>query len=343
MKRSWSKFWLLWLCLLLSIFAIKYVNAAEDEEITIAVDIDLSGTVLNVSQLHTLHLWNGSTNGTLKVVGNKLKFSNWLVVWQNSTVGSSEHVVIGWWAGNSIGNGWNYAWIGWWQYNQANANYSVIGGWQYNQANANYSVIGGWYYNRAYNDNSVIGWWQSNQAYYWVVLGGVSNTAYKNSLAMGKTATSNEGSFAWNAYASKNLWRITASNGILIGTTSSIDWVNLVVDGAVKIAGDTSAGVKWDVRYVWGCFYVYDGDKWHVINRWNDNGNNSECTAFPQSNLSKYCEFGNTVLWEGDQAIAFKVPHSTNCNNYKTTVTCRDWALDKPQYKYSYCYSINAN
>ena len=220
--------------------------------------------------------------------------------------------------------------IWWGNTNKANWENAVVVGWDHNTS-AGWSVVVWWKWNNAV-DGGIVLWWEGN-------------TWRPNSLALGKNATSNEGSFAWNWTASEDSAYINASNGTLINTTTPIAWVNLVVDGAVKVEWNTTdAWVYWEIRYVGGCFYWYDGSKWHVMNRWNDRNNNNECGAFP-STTAKFCYFGNTILWDGDTAIAYQNPYSTNCSasTNRKTVTCINWSLSPSWYTHPYCYPIHAN
>jgi hypothetical protein len=344
MKYTVNKFWLLWLCLLLSVFAIRsIVNAADSG---VRMDPTYPARVWYRSVLHTLNLWNlWWTTATLYTADWKLKFSNGLIVWDSHTVGvgNNGHAVIGWGWNNTVDA--NYAAVGWWQANEAKANYAIVWWGNGNKANWQNAVVVGWNNNTAAGW-SVVVWWQLNKAEDgWVVLWWRNNTSHSNSLALWQNATSNEGSFARNSNAWDDSVYINASKWTLVGTTTSIAWVNLVVAGAVQVEWNTiDAWVKWEIRYVGGCFYWYDGSKWHVMNRWNDKNKNNECVAFPTTTAS-YCEFGNTILWDWDTAVAYQKPYSTNCDasSNKKTVTCNGWTLSPSWYTHPYCYPIHAN
>ena len=291
---------------------MKFVDAQGEPLV-----IDLSNTVQHSSRLYNLNLWNESMTGSLRVVKTPAKrviFTNWLIIGDDHTVSvaANGHAVIGWWKSNTVVN---LAAIWWWQTNKANAQYAIVGGWQGNTA--------GW-------QNSVVVGWQGN-------------TANKNSLALGQGATSNEGSFAWNHSATTNNWYIDASNWILVNTTDPIDGVNLVVNGAVKIAWTNgSSRLKWEIRYVNKCFYAYDGSKWYVLNRWGENGGNTECKDF--TDMAKYCKFGNTVLQNGDTWTGYSQQYATGSNcvtQYEAKVTCNNWTLSPSTHVYPYCYSIH--
>ena len=341
MKHTLSKFWLLWLCLLLSIFVVKSV--VNDASADVTIDPTYPARVWYRSVLHTLNLWDfGWVTTTLEATSWKLKFDNWLVVWNNSNVGNSQKVVIGWWDGNKILNNKNYAWIWWGGSNEVSADYAVIWWGNSNKASGNNAVVVGGNYNTAAGW-SVVVWWESNNAINGgIVLWWKNNTSYPNSLALGQGATSNEGSFAWRWTAWGDAGYINAPAWTLIGTTTPIGWVNLVVGGAVKVEWNEDAWVFWEIRYVGNCFYWYDGNKWHVMNRWNDKNNNSECRAFPTT-TARYCEFGNTILWDWDTATAYSRTYSTSCASYRTTVTCNAWILTPAGYTHPYCYQIHAN
>lgn len=358
MKHTLSRFWLLWLCLILS-FSI--INTVKGVDTGVVINPSEPMAIWYKSRLHTLRLWSETSNSTLKVANWKLKFTNGLVAWQDPIVGNNaQYAVIWWWKSNKIGNN-NYAWIWWWESNTADGEYAVIWWWKRNTAQWNNAVIVGWELNQA-DALSVVVWGNKNKALNWgVVLGWQNNTGYKNSLALGNNSTANEGSFAWNGTAREDSARVNASNWILIGTTTKIDGVNLVVNGAVRVWWNNDViWTKWEIRYASGCFYVFDGEKWHIMNRWNEKnenditGTNDECKAFPTESVAKYCEFGNTILWEWDNANGYVHPNDVTCTS--RTLICydrrmyvkRSW-VNQPDLSqnadeyYAYCYTINKN
>ena len=346
MKHTLRNFWLL-LCLLLSIFVLRSVYAIGDPAHPDVI-IDLSWTVQHTSRLHTLSLWNVGMTGGLQVIDGKLRFTNWLIVWDDDhivSVGSNGHAVIGGWKRNTVGT--DFAAIWWWLTNKALAAYSVVAWWQSNTGQWQNSVVVGWNANVAGWQNSVVVWWQGNVAEWQnsVVIGGYENTANRNSLALWKNAEWREGSFAWNALAPQKWGYISATSWILVGTTTPIDLVNLVVGGAIRIAWDASdIKTKWEIRYVGWCFYAYDGDKWHILNRWEEKWWTGSCNAwFPGEEIARYCEFGNTIVWNGDQVTAYDKPYATgdNCGSHAAIITCNNWTFSSPDYIYPYCYSIN--
>ena len=342
MKYTLRKFWLLWLSLLLlGIFVIGYVNAADGDEPDVV--IDLSGIETHRSNLYNLKLWSGSTTaGVLNVAWWRVRFSSGLIVWEDHHVTVSDKAVIGWWKENTINA--EYVWIGWWELNAGTAEYAVIGGWYKNVAEWQKSVVVWWSENKAEAGGLVV-WWSNNKAEsLWVILGWNRNTAEKNSLALGSGASSSSGSFAWKGtVSSSNKWKIGART-VLIGTTTWINLVKLVVGGAVKIGWWLGIWYKWEVRYVGNCFYSYDGSKWHVINRGNEE--DSWCIGFNSNDVAKYCKFGNTILWNWDSVTWYNVPYATgsNCNTaeHEKKVTCIDWTISPSWYIYPYCYSINS-
>jgi len=358
MRHTFNKIWLLWLCLLLGIFVLRSVNAADDA--TVTINPDAPARVWHRSTLYNLDLWVISNHATLYAAGWRMRFTNWLVAWKDSSVWGSDYAVIGWWDGNKILNNANYAWIWWWKSNEIRGNYAVIGWWEGNDANWDNSVVVGGQKNTASAQNSVVvgGYNNTASAQNSVVAGGQNNTANKNSLALGRSAIAKEWAFIWNSNpslqtAQDNSALVNASNWTLIGTTTPIVWVNLVVDGAVRVAwtNDNENKQKWEIRYVDRCFYWYDGNVWHVLNRWNDNGRNSECRAFPDS-IANFCYFGNTIIREWDNAMGYAVPNAVTCTSkilichnkhlYEKKARVNEPDLTKlADSYYPYCYKIN--
>lgn len=343
MRQALKTFWLLWLCLLLSILTVKYVNAATQ---TSTIDPDLPRKYWYQSRLDTLRLWNATMSGTLREAGWRLKFTDWLIVWEDSVVISSNQAVIGWWKGNTIHNA-DYAWIGWWESNTVKAWYALIGWGKENTVNSQDDVILGWQSNES-SSKGVVMWWKDNKAEGWIVLGWSNNTGHWNSLVLWHGSSASAGnSFVWNG-AGREEWYdgyIGATNWILIGTTTSINWVNLVVGGSVRVAwtNDNVRKVAWEIRYVGGCFYGYDGDKWHVLNRGEDLYNHTHCTWFDPLDVAQYCEFGNTVIWNNDKVTGYSRPYSTDCASLRKEFTCINWSLSpaSPTGYYPYCYTIH--
>ena len=347
MKHTLKNFWLLWLCLLLSIFVIKSVNAEDSTSNT--VKIDLSWTVQHSSRLHTLNLWSDDVlTGALFVTDNRVKFTNGLIIGDSHIVSSivpiNGHAVIGWWKANTVAN---KAAVWWWQTNKANAEYAIVGGWQNNEAQAQNSVVVWGYSNKTQGQNSVVVGWQGNTAKEQnsVVIGWQGNEAKQNNLVLGQGSKWAQGSFSWSGSADTQNWLINATSWILVGTTTPIDWVNLVVNGAVRIAWTNGTSrFKWEIRYVGKCFYAYDGSNWFMLNRWND----SVCTDFT---IAKSCRFGNTVIQHGDVATGYSMQFGTDdtCDtDYKKTLECKgdghlyiQGTSTLADSYYPYCYYIH--
>ena len=341
MKHSLNRTCLLALSLLLGIFIVGDVKATPTEY----NNIDLTSTVLHKSRLHTLHLWEVNGIGwTLVVDGWKLKFSDWLVVWQNHSVGNFVNVLIGWWTENTVSGG-NYAWIGWWQRNVVQKVYWVIGWWNNNKVFWQAGVVVWWANNTAY-DSSVVVWWANNTASGWVVMWWEHNVAWKNSMVLWHNAEWNVWWFIFNwgknnKSSDENAAVIYADSWILVGTTTPINWVNLVVKWAVKMMNwdnKSDAWGAWEIRVVSWCFYAFDGKWWHVLNRWADN---SSCKDIP---VASWCEFWTTIVQNWDTVKAYSKAYGTgdNCETqYMTVNTCNNWSFSKPDYIYPYCYSIH--
>ena len=290
------------------------------------------------ARVHTLYLWSGETVG-IKTLQNNLIITNWIVVWDANSYSQSTGASIWWWVGNTIKGNSQYAGIAWWQDNQISSwENSIIGWWLDNGIDGKNAVVAWWQHNTSHSWWSIVWWTENTSENNWVVLGWYHNEAHSNGLALWKNANATYNSFAWNATAEANSARINASNWILIWTTQTITWVNLVVNWPTKIAGSNSATwITWEIRSVSWCFYAYDWVNWHIINRnttWN-------CNAF---NVPKLCKFGNIELQEWDVVTAYKATLATNCES--KTVTCKNWELLDTawnnNYKYAYCFTWEA-
>ena len=340
-KHTLKKIWLLWLCLFLSLFAIEYANAY-------TINLADLQNLLHKSKLYKLSLSSWSNNKATLIVNKddlRLEFTGWLVVWSNATA-SSNYTVIGWWTGNKIERDSSFAAIWGGATNEVNSEYAVIGWWTKNKAQWRNAVILGWDSNAA-QSGSVVMWWRSNTSLSWgVVLWWESNTANKNSLALGQRSNWQEGSFIWNSSNSlqtvgENGGYVGASNWILIGTTEGVGWVNLVVNGAVKIAWtkDDINKYKWEIRSVDGCFYGFDGSTRHVLNRWDEVAGNCKSLGVNAS-----CVFGNTILRHWDTATWYSLPNAVHCPSPEK-LTCRNGNLFtntnvQANSYYPYCYEI---
>ena len=310
----------------------------------VAEDINIS-TLLNdtaskhIVRLYSLFLGNG-TNGNyaqLTTDATKLTVSNWIMVWgAGNSLSESSLSSIGGGNGNTIASSSN-AGIAWGQNNTiTNWNNSVIWWWLRNNIEWENSVIAWWYGNHAYRWWIVLGW-QDNYAYdWWIVLGWQGNNAQDLSLVMWKDAKGLGKSFAWNAEALVESARINAEKWVLIGTVTPINWVNLVVNWAIKLAWETDPNwVAWEIRAVNGCFYAYDGAYWHVINQ----NTESSCSGFGTM-AGSWCQFGNVLLQAGDTVKAYNTV-TWPCD-YRTVQCGSDGKLkynnSDTNYTSPYCY-----
>ena len=276
---------------------------------------------------------------------SNLNVLNGLFVWEWTAGDNATLVVVWWWDNNTI-NG-SSAWIAGWSTNTISANNSAIGGGINNTVNWENGVVAWWNSNTVWSVWGVVVWWNNNSVgEYWVVVWGSSNSAGKYGLAFWRSSKWGERSFSWNdgsneSYTAKdNSAYIGTSGWVLIWTYTPVSWVNLVVNGAVKIWWEELWLWKvWEVKMVNGCFYAHDGSKWHVLGRGSVSA--SSCRI---EGLAKICEFGNTRLWEWDIAIWYSAPYAPNCNDIRQVVSCgSDGNLDPAEYVYPYCYSLNGD
>lgn len=283
------------------------------------ITISTSSEADHVLRLYSLFLWNDDNSANISWSNNKLHINNWLVVWSGNN--ATGNAIIWWWERNEVS--WNYWMIAWWSENSINWAKWVILWWQGNSAKASWFVL----------------WWQGNSAEAsWVVIGGSGNSAKSNEVAIWLLKIS-ENSLAWNA-DDVSSWKARIWAQMLIWTWKTLTWVSLVVDGAVKVAWDANTGSNdnpWEIRFVGGCFYSYDGVAWSVMTTltwW--------CTAI---STKKSCNFGNVVLQHGDKAKAYiksLVMWSKSCE--VKDVYCYDGSLkqnagDTQSYS-PYCYEI---
>lgn len=296
----------------------------------------------HVSRLHSLYLWRSSFAGMI-ADSWRLNITNGLVVW-NSSVGSVM-VTVGWGIDNGIGSSSQWAGIAGWQQNniQSDSAYSVIGGWKLNNVKWKNAVIAWWESNIASDSGAVVLWWNGNESssQYGMVFGGSGNKAlWAYSFVLWEGAVWQQWSFAWNGEATQDSARIDASNWILIGTYDVVDGVNLVVNWAIKIGGDTWAlSMAWEIRMVSGCFYAYDWAYWHVVNQ-----SATGCDTISTMPVAKTCKFGNVELQAWDKVTAYKTKISTNCDSEKSEeAVCdpTDWKVKvgADEYPYPYCYN----
>lgn len=348
------------------LMAIVIANFVKVEAFT--VPTSLNNDYLQRVRLHTLHLWSWEEvelNAVKKWNIWYMGFGTWLVVWNNSAVnGNSQYVVIGWWKNNTISNYSSFAGIAGWTENKTRNDMAVIGWGQANQATWTNAVIVGGSANKV-RAWGVVVWWRQNVAYeWWMVLGWNGNKAKKNSLAFWANVESEEWAFWWNAtwwsvIAGASSARIDTANWTLIGTYKAIAGVNLVVSGAVKFEWKPlmTDPVKWEIRAVNECIYANDGHGWHVITRWVSADHCGDWWVLLDS-----CEFGNTLVWDGDVVEAFPQSYVPITKNWTTISSCSKKKiicynshmyevisesnlsanLDKPADDYyAYCYKLN--
>lgn len=316
MKKASKLGYLLWLPILIWVaifFTINIVNG--DVSITIPSPMDL-----HRPQLRTLSLWKTETWAQVgvDVENNRLNISHWLIIWQSNGVeGGANYVSIGWWRENYIASV-EKSGIWWWNNNKIYSSSSVIWWWSGNSISWDNSqvsaiawglsnktqawwIIVGWAGNQA-NGTWVIVWWQNNS-----VNGDGSLVLWSNSWGW-------KWSFSWNNSDVQDYSAvIMTSKGTLIWTYEPVTWVNLVVDGAVKVWTNQIEWVAGEIRMQSGCFYAYDGSIWYVINKWLWN----ECI-----NTNMSCVWDYEELQPGDSVLAWISPISLNCPIEEVTLTC---------------------
>ncbi len=337
-----------WL-LLWSAFVIGMTNITQwaGEPFTMPT---MNSDVIKQMQSHRVHLTNlwlwidedYANYARLAAWDSNLNVLNGLFVWGWNASSEAALVVVWWWDNNTMNA--SSAWIAGWSNNTISANNSAIGGWANNIVSWENGVVAWWSGNSVLSGwGVVVWWWNNNSDEYWVVVWGFSNSAGKYGLAFGHSSRWGERSFSWNDWTSETYWTndnsayIGASGWVLIWTYKPILGVNLVVSGAVKIWWEYWEWRVWEVKMVNGCFYAHDGSKWHVLGK--SSANASNCST---GDLAEICEFGNTRLWEWDQAIWYKDSYAPNCNNIMAVVTCgSDGNLDPAEYVYPYCYNLS--
>lgn len=302
------------------------------------------GKLLEIGEKHVARLYKLTLSGNANNVEmsidqnrNQLNITNGVVVWSGSS-SQSNLSSVWWWKNNTIDSNSNYAWIAWWSNNKiSNWENSVIWGGSWNKINWSNWVVAWGQWNSAWS-SWVVMWWQNNSASgYGVALWWQSNEAWNNSLVMWSWAGWNR-AFARNAKAQDNSARIDAKSGVLIGTTESILWVNLVVSGAIKIVWNNSTEWQaWEIKVVSGCFYAYDWVFWHVISQ-TDPGN---CEWFVET---KTCKFGNVYLQQWDQVTWYNQTVDSSCKWEKVVCSGGDLvSLRSPSntwYIHPYCHKI---
>ena len=323
--------------------AVNFSSAA----IQISVKNILDWVKVHQARLHSLYLTEWSDENTydtplvwLKTNGNHILVSNGLLVWKNNSIEWSSMVAIGWWDSNTIQNSKN-SWIAGWNWNRiSNWSNSIIWWWSSNTITWPDAVIAWWNSNKATTWGIVV-WWSNNTAKNnGVVFWWLSNTAeWYNSLILWSWSKWWNWSFAWNGEAKDYSAYIWAKNGVLIWTYDTIAWVNLVVNGGIKLWWDEKTKwTAWEIRVVWWCFYAYDWEYWHVINQsWKSN-----CSWLPAADT---CEFWAIQLQAWDRVFAYKDWISTDCSSIEV-VCLENWDLvsvsspNEKDYKYPYCYEL---
>ena len=332
-KSKWV--YLLWL-LVLSWISVLYVTNIVKGDINISVP---SETDVHRAILHSLFLWNWNSDDSYALIelnDEQLKIKNWVIMGTGNEVSDSITASIGWWSNNKIYKDNSGIW--WWKDNMINTSSSVIWGWQCNQTTESdfwdddISAIAWWSGNIVKGWWAIV-WWESNTVNNWVVIWWNNNESNDKSVVLWENSKWTESSFVWN---SENILNnsavITASGWILIWTYTPISWVNLVVNGAVKLwSNNTTSWNVWEIRMQSWCFYAYDGNRWHVINK------------KPTDNCPNVtCEFETALLQEGDSIQAYTSIYSENCSENLVNISCNsDWTLWEGISYYSYCYNLN--
>ncbi len=347
-KLAYLSGWLfLW-----SVFVIGMMNVTQwvDEEFVMPT---MDATVIEAMQSHRVHLkslwlWeseNVSDYARLEAWESNLNVLNGLFVWGWNVWSDVSLVVVWWWDQNGMYS--SSAWIAGWFSNtiSVGANNSAIGGGANNTVSWENGVVAWWNSNTVWSGwGVVVGWWNNNSGEYWVVVWGSNNSTWRYWLSFGHSSRWGERSFSWNdwSYGWGSWWTdnsayIGASGWVLIWTYTPKSGVNLVVNGAVKIGWESDEWRPWEIKMFGGCFYAYDGNKWHVLGKssmawWN-------CSHV---DLARICGFWSTKLLEWDIAIWYSAPYAPNCNSIKQEVTCgSDGNLNPSAYSYPYCYSLN--
>lgn len=289
---------------------------------------------------------------------NSFDIVGWLAVWTGATNISSGSflVTIGWWKGNLVS--WTWAWIVGWEANYINGwknvviwggknnnvggEQSVVWGGNWNKVNNWSGVILGWSDNEV-SDSSIVLWWQNNKA------------NWKNNLLLGAKTTSSwkSSTFVWGD-SSQNCSSLVnesatvcASKGVLIWTYNRLTGVNLVVNGAVKIAWGLWSWTAWEIKMVSWCVYSFDGSKRYIFGK--QSKSDTSCTNLLGEDLGKICKFGKIELQEWDTVYAYLQPYSTNCDSVdnKHRVECKWWKLydstNSTQYIYPSCYNVSTS
>ena len=334
MKHISKLTYLLWLPALIWLSLLYSMNVALG---------DISISIPSSMDLHRPQLWKLVLGSTwtptvveVKTWKNVLSIRNWLVMWlDNASLSGAKYVSIGWWINNvisSIESSGIWWWKGnfidspvsviwWWAENvvKSSSKYSTVAWWHSNVVDFEWSIVG--WENNVVIGRSVVVWWRDNY-----VEGEGSMVLWSSSQWWAK-------SFSWNSPIVRDYSAIIVANAwVLIWTYYPVTWVNLVVEGAVKIWNGSLTGNIWEIRLQSGCFYGYDGSDWHVVNKkpWE------WCPKVT-------CTYGSVLLHPGDSVQAYTQPYSMDCSQTLRTANCyADWTFWEPgvQY-YAYCYDLS--
>lgn len=257
-------------------------------------------------------------------------------MWRNNgSLQGARYVSIGWWVDNTISSVENSG-IWWWNGNLVDSAVSVIWWWSENRvkADSKFNTVAWWYSNLVANEWSIVGW-ENN-----VVIGrsvvvwwSGNHVDGDGSMAFWSGSKWWARSFSWNSPIVRDYSAIIVATGwVLIWTYEPVTWVNLVVEGAVKIWTGLLTENVGEIRMQSGCFYWYDGRDWHVINK-------QSWEWCPKV----VCAYGSVLLSPGDSVPAYTRPYAKDCSQMLVTGYCyADWTFWNPgvQY-YPYCYNLS--
>ena len=345
------------LCLVWGIFwlgILSFIVRWEDAPFQISWN---SSELAHRVRLTNLWIWD-TMSAWLKAWENNLDVLNGVVAGSGNTIdGNIVLSSVGGWENNKIK--WSYAGVVWWFSNTAWNSNSAVGGWDGNTADWSNAVIAWWKGNSAGSDWWVILWWEGNttDGEYGIVLWWSENTAWAYGLSLWHGSAWADNTFSWR---DSELWEwngpledsahIGATSWVLIWTYNPIPWVNLVVNGAVKIewgAWDLYWPEPWEIRMIDWCVFAYDGNKWHILGK--NSNDSSSCKGIIGDELAVTCNYGETMIWEWDEVIWYNSPYGNCGDNKCTKLVCEDWwklvcrdgdkngSLD---YIYPYCYSL---
>lgn len=341
MKNSIKKIWLLWLSLICGIWIASFVNVTRGAT---KIETTPSGVVQHRAVLHSLYLWNGSSDMTwagFRVVSGETNIDvlNWMIIGTGNSAGWIW-VIIWWWKGNKI-NG-DYAGIWWWYWNLANWDYSVIWWWMYNTWDSLAVVV--WGNKNKATDGGVVLWWNGGTTQWGVLLWWSTNSSKDGSMVLWFGSKWGKWSFVWNTNtAGVTVWdnsaRINANNWVLIWTNTNADnKVKLVVSGAVKI-WNSSLNEKWEIKLT-DCITA------------NNNGNTFALGWPSEANGScwrvAWCTFWWVYIEEGKTAKAYESFYVINdwknnarCKEISWWLKCEGWVMQGQWYPA--CFVVYTN